>query len=207
MRMHDPVQFGKDVAGLVRRYVARELRGIVQRLDAIEQRVPEKGDPGTSVTLDDVRPLVEAEIAKGLLDLERRTSDMIQRAVDRIPPPEVGPPGPPGAQGEVGPAGPRGERGADGLGFEDLEFTSPDDGRTIVARFARGDQVRESEIQTRVVLYRGIFQEGEQYAAGDAVTWAGSLWIALRATVAKPGDGSPDWRLAVKKGRDGRDAK
>ena len=23
----------------------------------------------------------------------------------------------------------------------------------------------------------------------------------------KPGDGSPDWRLAVKKGRDGRDAK
>ena len=32
----------------------------------------------------------------------------------------------------------------------------------------------------------------------------GSVWIAQADTKAKP-DGSADWRLAVKKGRDGRD--
>jgi len=57
--MRDPVEIGKALAGLVRRYVARELDGIARRLDALEARGAEKGEPGASVTLDDVRPLVE----------------------------------------------------------------------------------------------------------------------------------------------------
>jgi len=200
--MRDPVQFGRDMASLVRRYVARELDSFARRLDALERRGAEKGEPGASVTVDDIRPLVEAEIARGLLDLERRASDLIQRTIDRIPPPQIGPPGPPG---ERGPAGPRGERGVDGLGFDDLGFEARDDGRTIVLRFERGDQIKEIEAKFDVVLYRGVYRDGETYDAGDAVTWGGSLWIALRRTASKPGDGSADWRLAVKKGRDGRD--
>lgn len=55
--------------------------------------------------------------------------------------------------------------------------------------------------------YKGVYSpEGDRYAAHDTVTWAGSLWHCNKtATTAKPGDGSPDWTLAVKKGRDGRE--
>jgi integrin beta 3 len=54
------------------------------------------------------------------------------------------------------------------------------------------------------VLYRGIFKEGSEYEQGDMVTWGGSTWVAQSDTKAKPGDGE-EWRLAVKKGRDGKD--
>ena len=36
------------------------------------------------------------------------------------------------------------------------------------------------------------------------MTWGGSLWTAQDDTAEKP-DGSKTWRLAVKKGRDGKD--
>lgn len=54
-------------------------------------------------------------------------------------------------------------------------------------------------------VYKGVF-DASDYEQGDTVTWAGSLWHCNKtATTAKPGDGSPDWTLAVKKGRDGRE--
>ena len=45
------------------------------------------------------------------------------------------------------------------------------------------------------------------YVRGDAVTWGGSLWIAQKETSAKPDSPESGFRLAVKKGRDGKDAK
>ena len=39
---------------------------------------------------------------------------------------------------------------------------------------------------------------------GDGTTWGGSFWIAQGETGEKPDTGK-GWRLAVKKGRDGRD--
>ena len=57
------------------------------------------------------------------------------------------------------------------------------------------------------VLERGIFKAGEQYEKGDGVTWAGSYWIAKKdAPEDKPGEGN-GWRLAVKRGRDGKDGR
>lgn len=80
--------------------------------------------------------------------------------------------------------------------------------RTLRVRLVHTDgEVVEQTIRSPSVIYREIYREGQDYDAGDAVTFGGSLWIALRATRAKPGDGSPDWRLAVKKGRDGRDGR
>lgn len=53
---------------------------------------------------------------------------------------------------------------------------------------------------------RGVFKEGESYLRGDGVTFGGSLFLAQKDQPAgKPG-ASSDWRLAVKKGRDGRDS-
>lgn len=56
-----------------------------------------------------------------------------------------------------------------------------------------------------VQTYKGVFTHGD-HEQGDTVTWAGSLWHCNKTgTEAKPGDGSSDWTLAVKKGRDGRE--
>jgi hypothetical protein len=57
-------------------------------------------------------------------------------------------------------------------------------------------------------VYRGVFQDGETYHAGDGVTDHGSIWVANETTRARPqSTGSKAWTLAVKRGRDGKDAK
>ncbi len=56
------------------------------------------------------------------------------------------------------------------------------------------------------LIDRGVFKSGTVYERGDGVTFGGSFWIAQKQTEAKPGDGNQDWRLAVKRGRDGKDA-
>jgi len=99
-----------------------------------------------------------------------------------------------------------GDRGADGLGFDDLRIEQHEDLRTFSVVFEKGAERREFTASLPVLIYREIWRENEKYSAGDAVTFGGSLWIAKAATKTKPGDGSADWRLAVKKGRDGRDA-
>ena len=78
--------------------------------------------------------------------------------------------------------------------------TSSDGGRTL--RWTIGETVHE--IKTAIVLDAGIWREGKDYAAGDAVTLGGSLYIAQTATSTKPPSGDV-WRLAVRAGRDGRD--
>jgi len=93
-------------------------------------------------------------------------------------------------------------------GVAQTEVVPSDDLRTLGIRLTHTDgEVVEQTLRSPSLLYRGVFREGDQYDGGDAVTFGGSLWVALCATTTKPGDGSPDWRLAVKKGRDGRDAK
>lgn len=55
--------------------------------------------------------------------------------------------------------------------------------------------------------YAGVYKQGMAYSAGATVTWGGSLWIAKDTTTETPGDGATAWQLAVKRGRDGKDAK
>lgn len=62
---------------------------------------------------------------------------------------------------------------------------------------------RLSEVQT--LKYVGTWREGQQHQAGDAVTHDGSLWIALRETITRPGEQRSGWQLAVKRGKDGKD--
>jgi len=119
-------------------------------------------------------------------------------------------PGVPGRDGEKGLDGANGRdgaNGADGLGFDDMTEELADDGRTIIRRYSSGDRVKEFRHTFSVVLDRGVFSAGKSYEPGDAVTWGGSLFIAQKATSAKPGeasDASRAWRLAVKRGGDGK---
>jgi collagen type III alpha len=128
-----------------------------------------------------------------------------------------GPIGPAGIDGKDGARGPKGEPGRNATDLVLLEetiaerieravdaiaVTSPDCGRTLV--FSFGGKVRE--VKTALVLDAGVWKEGASYAAGDGVTLGGSFFIAQVETATKPGK-SDDWRLAVKRGSDGRDAR
>lgn len=124
----------------------------------------------------------------------------------------VGPVGSDGKNGERGQKGEPGRNAADltylqdyaaeqvGRAFKTATFTSSDGGRTL--RWALGETVHE--IKTAIVLDAGVWKEDVSYVAGDGVTLGGSFFIAQADTTAKPGK-SDEWRLAVKRGSDGRD--
>jgi hypothetical protein len=99
---------------------------------------------------------------------------------------------------------PKAKDGTDGFGFDDLNVEH-DGERGFVLRFLRGDRTKEFSFALPVVLDRGVWRGGG-YKSGDAVTWAGSLWIAQKDTDTKP-DSGEGWRLAVKRGRDGKDVR
>jgi hypothetical protein len=107
----------------------------------------------------------------------------------------------------VGKDGGCGADGRDGFGFDDLDVNVLDDDRTIEFAFRRGEEEKAFTLKWPTVIYRDVFKAGEQYAAGDAVTWGGSLWVAQRDTGEKPDTPDSGWKLAVKRGRDGKDAK
>lgn len=127
--------------------------------------------------------------------------------------------GPPGAQGQPGFRGEKGDPGRDGrdaanlailfkhideqitAGLAGISFTSADGGRTLNAALG-GDNC--GEIKTGIPLDAGVWTEERAYVVGDTVSHGGSMWIAQKATSEKPGR-SDDWRLAVKRGADGRD--
>lgn len=81
----------------------------------------------------------------------------------------------------------------------------PEDPRSIALGFMRSSgAVVQKTFNVPFVIDRGVFKEGSKYKEGDGVTWARHYWIAKQATESKPEPG-PDWRLAVKGGRDGKD--
>lgn len=98
-----------------------------------------------------------------------------------------------------------GSPGKDGFSLSDFDANVSEDGRTILLSFEQESDRFEVEMKFPVPIYRGVFKEGEEYEAGDMATWGGSLWHCDEKTTDKP-DAGP-WRLCVKKGRDGRDAK
>lgn len=94
-------------------------------------------------------------------------------------------------------------RGEDGLGFDDM--TVEHDGeRSFTFVLTRGEREVRKEVTLPVVLDRGTWKEERTYQPGDGVTAGGSYWIAQTETSARP-ETSKDWRLAVKRGRDGKD--
>jgi len=130
-----------------------------------------------SVPDDVLEKIFERQSAVWQLEYERRFSAFLEHAISRIPTPD-----------DV--------RALDGMTVE-----MQPDGRTLELDF--GLYGRRT-VKMPNLVYRGIWKDG-QYERGDAVTWAGSLWIAERDTDSKPGANDSGWRMAVKKGRAGED--
>lgn len=135
-----------------------------------------------------------------------------------------GSPGINGERGQDGARGEKGERGVDGRDGRDgkdgiterdmdaavvraLEAILPS---TVAAEVGRSFH----EILTRnpIVTWKGVFKEGTEYQPGNMVQFGGNVFHCDKATTAKPdahfSTGTKgDWTLAVKKGRDGKDAR
>jgi hypothetical protein len=86
------------------------------------------------------------------------------------------------------------------------EFEVHCDGeRTFTIKTIMSDGlVSDKTVKLPIMIDRGVYVDGKSYERGDTVSWAGSAWIAQVPTAGKPGTGE-DWRLAVKRGRDGKD--
>ena len=191
------------MAPVIRASIERATAPLLERIAELEAReipVPLKGDrgeagrdgadgkDGDSVSVDDVERMVESKVSGWALDFERRAQGVLERAVDRIPRP---------ADGKDG------RDGVDGFGFDDLSVDH-DGERRIALKFTRAGICKEFAVELPVVLDRGVYKAEGEYQKGDAVTWGGSLWIAQKdAPASKPGEDG-GWRLAVKKGRDGK---
>lgn len=212
----DYEQLGAEIAMLLDEGIAKATAPLLERIAQLEARqMPEaiKGDDGESVdmaavtaqvaeylatipkpedgksvTVADLEPVLRGMSDSWALDFERRAQGVLERAAGRIPKPK---------DGEDG------QDGQDGLGFDDM--TVEHNGRrSFTLKFQQGDRVKSFEFTLPLVLDAGFYQEGKAYEAGDGVTFGGSYWIAKADTTDKPAVGSESWRLAVKKGRDGK---
>jgi integrin beta 3 len=144
---------------------------------------------------------------------------------ERGPSGEAGPDGAPGRDGRDGAPGvdgQRGERGQigkdgidgkdgrdgtdgrDGFQLEDFDVELKD-GRDIVVTLRAAGRLLTKTVSLPVPIDRGVHRSGAKHRQGDGVTYGGSFWIAQKDTTAAPGGDSADWRLAVKRGKDGKD--
>lgn len=131
--------------------------------------------------------------------------------------------GAPGLNGKDGDPGTRGEKGLDGKdGRDGREGKDGKDGITIeqleaATLKALGAALGEIRLDGRnlmlgerliktlpIPLYMGVFELGKSYEPGDMITFGGNVWHCDEATSEKP-ETTRAWKLAVKKGRDGRE--
>lgn len=104
----------------------------------------------------------------------------------------------------VGKDGTNGERGAAGFSLTDFDTDWRPEDKVLVLRWDAGETSYSHELFVPYVRDMGVWGEGKSYLKGDGVTWAGSFWIAQDDTADRPEAGK-SWRLAVKRGRDGKD--
>lgn len=135
---------------------------------------------------DDLVAMVEARIASWEVELVRRSLAAMERAVAQLPKPKDGEDGEPGGSID--------------------DFAVAMEGRVLTVAMRIGDEVIRKEIRMDMPIYRDVFQSGKTYDKDDCVTYAGSMFIATRETKDKP-ESSTAWKLIVKRGRDGKDAK
>lgn len=101
-----------------------------------------------------------------------------------------------------GKAGADGVNGQDGIGFEDLSSYLDDRGR-LYLRFAKGDRVIDVRVPS--ITDQKVWNAGTPYLKGDGTTHDGMFWIAQIDGPGGPPGKTRDWRLAVRRGKDGKD--
>lgn len=156
-------------------------------MDALKSHLGElvKGvEPAPAPSVDEIAAAFERRFSDLTLSWERQARDTFEKAADRMPTPK---------------------NGQDALPLESFDLALCEDGRTVTVKMQAGEAVIEKSVRIAAVIDRGIFGKDKTFQQGDGVTFGGCYWIAQKdAPEGVPG-GSDDWRLAVKKGRDGKD--
>lgn len=135
-------------------------------------------------TAEEVGALFERRFSDLTLHWERQVREDTSKALDRIPAPKDG---------------------RDALPLESFDLELGEDGRTVTVKMQAGEALVEKSVRIASVIDRGVFTAEKAYEQGDGTTYGGCYWIAQKdAPQGVPGC-SNDWRLAVKKGRDGKD--
>lgn len=135
-------------------------------------------------SVDEVAATFERRFSDLTLSWERQARDTLEKAADRMPKPKDG---------------------RDALPLESFDLSLSDDGRTVTVKMQAGDTILEKSVRIASVIDRGVYSAEKSYEQGDGTTYGGCYWISQKdAPEGVPG-GSADWRLAVKKGRDGKD--
>lgn len=127
-----------------------------------------------------------------------------------------------GRDGIDGAQGMAGAPGRDGFGFDDMSAELLEDGRTVVFKFQRGDDVKAFPMKFPVSIFRGAYDSERVYEPGDGVFWMGHSYSATREVVGvAPEGGDGAWTklasagqsvrgergIAGKDGRNGLDGK
>jgi len=93
-------------------------------------------------------------------------------------------------------------------GVASIHVRQLDDLRSFcIETMMTGGDVQRQQFTLPVMLYRETYQPKKEYGRGDVVTSDGSAWhCEVDRTMMHPGT-SPDWKLIVKRGRNGADGK
>lgn len=181
------------------------VRSLIESLvtERVNKRVADipRGRDGKDADLEQTKALVDAEVARAVAALPRPKDGatphpdtielMVVRQVEK-------------AVAALPVIVKDGKDGVNGFGLEDFDVALGEDGRTLTLKFVRGEVKIERQIRLYTVLDAGVFRADATYLRGDGTTLDGCFWIAQKDTGDRPGT-SDAWRLAVKKGRDGKD--
>ncbi len=157
-----------------------DMDALKAHLDGLVKAIPIPAAPA----IDEIAAHFERRFSDLTLSWERQARDVFEKAADRMPVPKDG---------------------RDALPLESIDMVLGEDGRTVKVVMQAGETILEKSIKLPALIDRGVFSAEKSYEQGDGTTYGGCYWIAQKdAPEGVPG-GSPDWRLAVKKGRDGKD--
>lgn len=198
----------KALAPVLKSYITKSLAPIIERINELENRHPEKGDPGK-----DGEPGITGD--KGETGLQGEKGDAGEKG-------DTGEPGPQGEQGKDGadgkdgkdisidevkalletvhsnwaleferrmqegfqrqlekmPIPKNGKDGKDALELEDIELSLSDDFREITLSFNRGELSKSITLPFPVPIFRGYYDDKAVYKHGDVVSHGGSMWIS-----------------------------
>jgi hypothetical protein len=147
--------------------------------------IPKNGVDGKSASVEEVAAFFERRFSDLTLSWERQARDTFEKAVDKMPIPENGK---------------NGKDGKDALSVDDISLDF-DGERNLTISLGE----KSKSIKLPIVIDRGVYLPESSYEKGDGTTYGGSFWIAQKDSPEGAPGSSPDWRLAVKKGRDGKD--
>lgn len=187
---------GKDVDMAA---VAKMVSDAVAALPAPEPGRP--GDPGKSVTLEDVAPLIRSEVEKTVaaLPAPKDGLGLAGAMIDRDGALQITL-----TNGDVKSLGVVvGKDGVDGVSFDSFEMEYLPESHEISVKAAVGGRAKELRYPAGGIRPAGYWRDGTKAQPGEAWVHDGSLWIATKSTGLKPESRSEDWIIAARKGRDG----